>query len=105
MKNPIRTGTMIAMTAATLFAAACGGKSSSSETTPTAPAATEQTAATTVHCQGINECKGQSGCKTAANECKGQNACKGTGVVEAASAEECTGKGGTVAEAAAPAAQ
>jgi hypothetical protein len=98
MKNPIRTGTMIAMTAATLFAAACGGKSSapaSTETTP-APAAAEQTA-TTVHCQGINECKGQGGCKTAANECKGQNGCKGQGVVEAASADECTGKGGTVA--------
>ena len=86
MKNPIRTGTMIAMTAATLFASACGSKSSSStpETTPaTTPAATEQAA--TVHCQGINECKGQ-------------NACKGQGWVEAASAEECTGKGGTVAQ-------
>jgi hypothetical protein len=102
MKNPIRTGTMIAMTAATLFAAACGGKSSSSsDTTPTAPAATEQTAAASVNCQGINECKGQGSCKTAANECKGQNSCKGTGIVEAASAEECTGKGGTVADAAA----
>lgn len=30
--------------------------------------------------------------------CKGQNACKGQGWVEAASAEECTGKGGTVAQ-------
>lgn len=96
MKNPIRTGTMIAMTAATLFASACGSKSSSStpETTPAAAPTTEQ--ATTVHCQGINECKSTAACKTAANECKGMNACKGQGWVEAASAEECTGKGGTV---------
>lgn len=98
MKNPIRTGTMIAMTAATLFASACGGKSSSSssETTPAAaPAATEQAS---VHCQGLNECKATASCKTATNECKGQNACKGQGWVEAASADECTGKGGTVVE-------
>jgi hypothetical protein len=98
MKNPIRTGTMIAMTAATLFASACGSKSSSTpETTPAAmPAATEQAAS--VHCQGINECKGTAACKTATNECKGQNGCKGQGWVDAASAEECTGKGGTVAQ-------
>jgi hypothetical protein len=97
MKNPIRTGTMIAMTAATLFASACGSKpASTSETTPAAvPAATEQAAA--VHCQGINECKAMAACKTGTNECKGQNACKGQGWVDAASAEECTGKGGTVA--------
>lgn len=98
MKNPIRTGTMIAMTAATLFASACGGKSApaSTETTPAVAPATEQAAA--VHCQGINECKATAACKTATNECKGQNACKGQGWVEAASAEECTGKGGTVAQ-------
>ena len=94
MKNPIRTGTMIAMTAATLFAGACGSKAAPKETA--APAAMEKTA-TTVHCTGINSCKGTAGCKTASNECKGQNACKGQGWVEAASAEECTGKGGQVA--------
>jgi hypothetical protein len=93
MKNPIRTGTMIAMTAATLFAAACGSKAPK-ETA--APAAMEKTA-TAVHCQGINECKATAACKTATNECKGMNACKGQGWVEAATAEECTGKGGTVA--------
>ena len=96
MKNPIRTGTMIAMTAATLFVGACGSKSSAKETTPTPTAAAPEQAAT-VHCQGINACKGTAACKTATNECKAMNACKGQGWVEAASAEECTGKGGTVA--------
>ncbi len=96
MKNPIRTGTMIAMTAATLFASACGSKSSSSQETTPAPAATEQTAK--VHCQGVNECKGTGACQTATNACGGKNECKGKGWVEVASAEECTGKGGTVAQ-------
>jgi hypothetical protein len=30
-------------------------------------------------CKGLNACKGQGGCKTAANACKGMNACKGQG--------------------------
>ncbi len=49
-----------------------------------------------VKCMGINACKGQSKCKTAESACAGQNACKGHGWVKAASAEECTSKGGTV---------
>lgn len=51
---------------------------------------------TTVKCQGINSCKGTSKCKTASSACAGQNACKGQGWITAASAEECTSKGGTV---------
>jgi len=51
-----------------------------------------------VKCQGINACKGQSKCKTAANACAGQNACKGHGWLVTATAEECTAKGGTVIE-------
>jgi hypothetical protein len=93
MKNPVRTGTIIAFTAASLFAAAC---SKSPDTKSTMPAAGEKTAAG-VHCQGVNSCKGQGSCKTAQNACKGQNSCKGTGVTDAATAEECTTKGGTVA--------
>ena len=62
------------------------------------PAATtppaEQTAK--VHCTGINACKGQGGCKTAANACAGQNGCKGQGFIDIASADECKTKGGTV---------
>jgi hypothetical protein len=97
MKNPVRTGTMIALTAASLFAAACGSKSpdASKSTMP----AGEKTAAA-VHCNGANACKGQGSCKGAQNACKGQNSCKGAGFVETASADECTTKGGTVAPAA-----
>src|ERR1700734_1981052 len=35
----------------------------------------------TVHCTGVNSCKGTSECKSAKNSCKGQNSCKGTGWV------------------------
>ncbi len=91
MKNPVRTGTMIALAAASLFAAAC---SKSAEPKSTMPAADEKAAA--IHCAGINSCKGQGGCKSAKNACKGQNSCKGEGVVDTATAEECTTKGGTV---------
>lgn len=49
-----------------------------------------------VHCSGINSCKGTSSCKTATSACAGQNSCKGQGWVPAASAKECTDKGGTV---------
>jgi hypothetical protein len=46
---------------------------------------------------GVNSCKGQGSCKTAKNACKGQNSCKGEDLADAATAEECTTKGGTVA--------
>lgn len=54
--------------------------------------------AASVHCAGINSCKGQSACKTANSVCKGQNSCKGQGWLPAKSANACEAKGGTVAE-------
>ena len=30
-------------------------------------------------CKGMNQCKGQGGCKTEAHSCKGHNECKGQG--------------------------
>ncbi len=93
MKNPIRTGTLIALTAASLFAAACSKKDEGTKSAP----ATEKTAK--LHCSGANACKGQGGCKSEKNACKGQNSCKGQGFAETATAEECATKGGTVAEA------
>jgi hypothetical protein len=30
-------------------------------------------------CKGLNECKGQGGCKTGDNGCKTKNSCKGKG--------------------------
>jgi hypothetical protein len=119
MNNSIRTGTMIALASATLFAAAC---TKSKENPPpadkmearepakpavAAPPASGDTAAPAagtpaqpekvakVHCGGINECKGKSGCATAKNACAGQNGCKGQGYTEL-SAEECQAKGGKI---------
>lgn len=101
MKNPVRTGTMIALTAASLFAAACSSKKDEPKpsTTETKPAdkakpADEKTAK--IHCQGVNDCKGKGGCKSTANACAGQNGCKGKGFVDVASEEDCKTKGGTV---------
>jgi uncharacterized membrane protein len=48
----------------------------------------------TVHCYGVNECKGKGACGTADHTCHGQNACKGKGWINL-SKEECTKKGGT----------
>jgi hypothetical protein len=47
-----------------------------------------------VKCVGANSCKGQSACKTASSPGPGQNSCKSQGFVMAASAQECTDKGG-----------
>ena len=55
-------------------------------------------AESTVHCQGVNACKGKGGCKGADNSCKGQNGCKGKGWTEM-SAKDCKMKGGTAAPA------
>lgn len=52
----------------------------------------------TVHCSGINSCKGQGACKTAENACKGQNSCKGHGFLPV-KASECKAKGGKVIDA------
>ncbi len=46
-----------------------------------------------IHCQGVNACKGKTGCATASNKCKGLNACKGKGWVSMR-AESCTNIGG-----------
>lgn len=43
--------------------------------------------AATVHCTGVNSCKGTSECSTAKNSCKGQNTCKGVGWVSLTQAE------------------
>jgi len=113
MKNPVRTGTMIALAAASLFTAACSKKADDSSSKPSAseakPASTDTKASASadkpatpdektakVHCQGVNDCKGKSGCKTAANACAGQNGCKGKGYVDVTSEDECKAKGGTV---------
>jgi hypothetical protein len=59
------------------------------------PATVQAADEATVHCAGINSCKGTSACKTADNACKGQNACKGIGFTVVSQAE-CDAKGGKV---------
>lgn len=51
----------------------------------------------TVHCYGVNACKGHADCKTTQHECKGMNACKGQGF-KAMSAGACLTKGGTIGD-------
>lgn len=51
----------------------------------------------TVHCYGVNSCKGQADCATTQHECKGQNECKGHGF-KAMKAGECLTAGGTIGD-------
>ena len=116
--KPIRTGTMIALTSAALFASACtkskdappadkmeakepakdpakeAAKPADPGVAPAAPAAQPEKVAK-VHCGGVNTCKGQSGCMTEKSACAGQNGCKGQGWIDL-TAEECQSKGGKV---------
>ena len=54
-------------------------------------------AADTVHCYGVNSCKGTADCKTSAHACKGLNECKGHGF-KALKASQCLSNGGTIAD-------
>ncbi len=51
----------------------------------------------TVHCFGVNSCKGTSDCKSYSHDCKGLNDCKGQGF-KAESAEKCAADGGTTTQ-------
>jgi len=51
----------------------------------------------TVHCYGVNSCKGTADCKTSANECKGQNECANQGF-KAVSAKKCLTDGGVIGD-------
>ena len=53
------------------------------------PTASFAADAATMHCAGVNSCKGMSDCKSAKNSCKGMNSCKGTGFKEMTKSE-CT---------------
>jgi mercuric ion transport protein len=55
------------------------------------------TEAGSIACYGINACKGQTACSTAANACTGQNTCKGKGWLSVP-AKECAAKGGVPLE-------
>jgi len=74
-------GAALALAAAGLFAAA--------------PVAVAGSDTATVHCYGVNACKGQNDCKTAQNACKGHGSCKGQGFLNMTK-DECDAKGGKV---------
>lgn len=81
-------GAMIATAAASLFFASAALAQGSAQTN-------QKAEAQTVHCQGINACKGQGSCNGPGHGCNGENACKGKGWVET-TAKECKAKGGTI---------
>ncbi|HEY6869828.1 MAG TPA: hypothetical protein VI199_08735 [Novosphingobium sp.] len=51
----------------------------------------------TVHCYGVNSCKGTADCKTTQHDCKGMNSCKGQGF-KALAAGMCLKRGGTIGD-------
>ena len=51
----------------------------------------------TIHCYGVNSCKGSADCKTLAHECKGHNECKAQGF-KAMKPAACLSKGGTIGD-------
>ncbi len=82
IQNKMRTGAMIALSAAALIQSGF-------------VVAADNSTEAKVHCTGVNSCKGTSDCKTAENACKGQNVCKGHGFLSLTAAE-CSAKGGKV---------
>jgi uncharacterized membrane protein len=63
----------------------------------TSPAFAGEPRADTVHCYGVNSCKGMSDCKSANHDCKGLNDCKGQGF-KATTAQACTAASGSLTE-------
>jgi uncharacterized membrane protein len=61
------------------------------------PGVTQAADAKTVHCYGVNSCKGQSDCKSAKHDCKGMNSCKGQGFKDL-TAQTCAKQGGSLTE-------
>ena len=91
--STFKTGTTLAATAAAFAFAAMAGAA----TPPAGSSGMALGQADTVHCYGVNSCKGSGDCKTTAHECKGMNECKGHGF-KALSAGTCLTKGGTIGD-------
>ena len=65
--------------------------------TPKGAAGVAVAASDTIHCYGVNACKGLNDCKTLANACKGQSDCKGHGF-KAIKASACLSEGGVISD-------
>src|SRR5476649_293793 len=86
MNNVLKSGALIAATVASMAMSASAFAGT-----------TTISADDTVHCAGINSCKGTSDCATAENACKGQNSCKGHGFL-ATKAGACFAKKGKIVD-------
>ena len=84
----------LALVAATLLLAGCGGDSTKA-TAKVESAPAEATKVAQVKCSGINSCKGTGACASATHSCAGKNSCIGQGWFKASKAD-CDAKGGTV---------
>lgn len=91
--STLKTGTTIASAAAALALSALAHAA----TPPAGSSGNALGTADTVHCYGINSCKGTADCKTTAHECKGINSCKGQGF-KALAAGQCLKRGGTIGD-------
>ncbi len=67
----LRTSVSFAASAAVVALAAAG-----------APTVVFAKSGASVHCYGVNTCKGTSDCKSGKHDCKGMNDCKGQGFKE-----------------------
>ena len=91
--STLKTGTSV-VAAAALFALSAMAHAA---TPPAGSGGAALGADDTVHCYGVNSCKGSGDCKTADHECKGMNACKGHGF-KALAAGMCFKRGGTIGD-------
>ena len=82
-----KTGTALAATAAGFAFAALA----SAATPPAGSSGAAVGAADTIHCYGVNSCKGTADCKTTAHECKGHG-------FKAVTAETCLKRGGMIGD-------
>jgi len=80
-------GMLVASAAATLILAGA----------VVARAAETKTGGDTVHCAGVNACKGQGACAGGGHGCAGKNSCKGQGWIDT-SKDDCLKKGGKIVE-------
>lgn len=92
MTNTVNGARLAAIAAALAASSIAFAADVPSGATGAAVAATD-----TIHCYGVNACKGLNDCKTAANACKGQADCKGHGF-KAKKAAECLAEGGVISD-------
>lgn len=91
--STIKTGASIASAAAMLALSAMAHAAPAPEGSSGAAVA----GGDTVHCYGVNSCKGSGDCKTTQHDCKGMNTCKGHGF-KALAANMCLKRGGTIGD-------